>query len=168
MLSMTNAELEDLLLKAYDMSRAGETSDDWRYYDRASSERVEGQTKLMELSLEAARRGILKDIQKRNPEKALPAYPQNKSLLELLDAQRGWVAKRGFKIDRELVKALEELVAFRRVMHRQELTGEDKARELATYQTERFDEGPGFWPPTADNAFLAGLVRGFQLRGEER
>lgn len=53
------------------------------------------------------------------------------------------------------------------MFHRQELTGEDEARELATYETNLFDDDKP-WPPDPRAAFLSGLRRGFELRGEEQ
>lgn len=165
MKNLTDAALEDAMGKAYSMSMEGERGT-FRDYERSEGTRVQGSKKLLEACVEANRRGILRAIQDRNPSWKLPYMSPMQDLLNILECQLGWVGQRGFEHDKRLVTCLEELIAFRRMFRRQELSGEDEAREAATYETNLFDDGKP-WPPDPREAFLAGLRRGFELRGEE-
>lgn len=165
MKNLTDAQLEEVIGVAYSMSKEGERAV-FREYERSESTRIQGSKKLLEACVEANRRGILHDIQKRNPTWKLYALTPMQDLISVLECQIGWVGQRGFEHDKRLVTCLEELIGFRRMFRRQELTGEDEAREAATYETNLFDDGKP-WPPDPREAFLAGLRRGFGLRGEE-
>lgn len=132
-------------------------------------DRISATERLAALTLEAARRGILGDLRDRF--KSLRMVNGDSDVVDLLINQREWVAKRGFLHDVRLVEVLEELLAFRRSIHRQVLTGEDEIREYETWRQQMVSASPEdraqhFRHGQVRGSFLAGLRQGFALRGE--
>lgn len=69
---------------------------------------------------------------------------------------------RGFHGDKKILSALEELLATRRAVRRQLLTGEDEKRECKAWCARPVDDRESVSP------FIAGLRRGFALRAEDK
>lgn len=156
--TLTNEQIEaeiSSLQGAFNENRNRMSGAELRAFEAAGPARISATQRLAALSLEAARRGILGGLRARF--EGLRMFQGDVDVLDLLATQREWVVKRGFLHDVRLVEALEELLAFRRTLHRQVLTGEDELRE---YRAWAADMDPAVHP------YVSGLRRGFALRGE--
>ena len=156
--TLTNEQIEDEIVGlqgAFGENRNRMSSAELRAFEVSGPTRIAASQRLIALSLEAARRGILGSLAARF--EGLRMLQKDVDVLDLLATQREWVVKRGFLHDVRLVEAIEELLAFRRTLHRQVLTGEDELRE---YRAWSADVDPAVHP------YIAGLRRGFALRGE--
>lgn len=156
-LDMTTAELEkeyaDIQLRIEADERAPFRS--WQmnrdYRNRLYSDAIK-------IEIELSQRGIQK---KGSPD---PDYDLLTDIRDTEDRIETGDRVHGHRL---ILRRLLELLAYRRLVRRQELTRDDIDREYATYLTDRHDNGLAPHEDRAD-VFEVGLRRGFAMRAEER